>query len=49
MKLGSYLVLLSEETVENDFDVRDLEATKAISFRLTLRALVALGRQCSNS
>ena len=49
MELGSYLVFLRKETVENDFDVRDLEATKAISFRLTLRALVALGRQCSNS
>jgi hypothetical protein len=36
MELGSYLVLLRKETVENHLDVRDLEATKAISFRLTL-------------
>jgi len=34
--LGTYLVLLRKGTVESDLDIKDLEATKRVMFKLTL-------------
>ena len=35
-ELGTYLVLLRKGTVESDLDIKDLEATRGVTFKVTL-------------